>query len=71
MEVDVFVHLPRRHIDAGAAEAGDAAHQRIDHGLHEGRGDRGVDGVSAGPHRLDAGLGRLRLRRHHHSAFER
>ena len=49
MEVEIVVHarfpgMYRRE----AAEAGDAAHQRIDDGLREGAGDRRIDGIAAG-----------------------
>ena len=48
------------------AEARDAAHQRIDHALHQRAGDAGIDRVAALAQHVGAGLRRLRLRRHDH-----
>ena len=70
VEVDIFVRVPPRHVDAGATEARNPAHQRIDDGLDEGCRDRRVDRIAARSHRLDTGLCGLRLRRYNHSALE-
>ncbi|XQU71072.1 hypothetical protein OJJOAM_003861 [Cupriavidus sp. H18C1] len=67
MEVDVFVRAAAGHIDGGGAEARDAAHQRIDHGLRQGAGDRGIGRIAARAQDLDAGLRRFGLRAGHHS----
>ena len=66
MSVDVAVEILARHIDAARAEAGDAAHLRIDYALHECAGDAGIDGITAFAQHVGAGLRRLRLRRHDH-----
>ena len=42
--------------------AAESAHLRIDHALHECARDRGIDGVAAAPHDLEANLCRERLR---------
>ena len=62
MGVDVAVELLARHVDAAAAETGDAAHQRIDHALHQRAGDAGIDGIAAFAQHVGAGLGRFGLR---------
>ena len=58
-----------RHGDTAAPEAGDAAHERIHHPLHERTGHGGVDRVAARLQDIRAGLGSFRLRRHHHRAL--
>ena len=65
MEVAVTMRLARQP-DRGAAEARDAAHQRIYHALHQPTGNCGIDRVAARPQHIHAGLGRLGLRGHHH-----
>ncbi len=62
MGVDVAVELLARHVDAATAEAGDAAHQRIDHALDQRAGDAGIDGIAAFAQDIGAGLGGLGLR---------
>ena len=61
MEVDAAMRARRRQIEMAGAEAGDAAHLRIDHALHQGGGDGGVDGVAAPLQHARAGFGGLRL----------
>ena len=66
MGVDIAVELLARHVDAAGAEARDAAHQRIDHALHQRAGDAGIDGVAALAQDVGARLRRLGLRRDDH-----
>ena len=47
-------------------EAAEPAHERVDDALHEGRGDRRVEGVAAGPQHGGADVDRLRLGRDDH-----
>jgi hypothetical protein len=62
VELDDLMDALAGHVELHRAEAADAAHQRIDHALHEGAGDRRVDGIAAALQHRRAGLDRFRLR---------
>ena len=62
MEIDRGVHPARRQVEMQAAHAGDAAHLRIDRGLHQRGADRRIHHVAAGTQDVDAGLDGFRLR---------
>src|SRR5581483_2652980 len=49
-------------VDEHHAAPADAAHLRVEHALHEGARDRGVDGIAAALQDLEGDLGRRRLR---------
>jgi hypothetical protein len=69
VEVEILVHLRAGQVHGRGAKPGDAAHQRIDHGLRQRGGHRGVHRVAAGAQDVDAGFGGLRLRTDHHCFF--
>ncbi|MBT7614810.1 MAG: class I tRNA ligase family protein, partial [Rhodospirillaceae bacterium] len=48
VKVDDLMGAALGHIDLHRAKAGDPAHHGIDHGLHEGTGERGIDRIAAG-----------------------
>ncbi len=50
-----------RHVDMHRAEAGDAAHERADGGLHQSADDRRIGRVAAVAQDVGAGLDRLGL----------
>ena len=61
MEVDRRVNALRWQIQMHTPHAGNAAHLRIDHGLHKGAGNRRVDDIAAGTQDLGRGLGSFGL----------
>ena len=61
VEIDAAMHAPGRQVEMAGAEAGYAAHLRIDHALHERGGDGGIDRVAASLQHARAGLGGLGL----------
>lgn len=67
VEVHILVNAGFWSVYDGRAEAANAAHQRIHHGLHKGAGDCRVDRAPACPQDFNARLGRFRLRTAHHS----
>ena len=67
MEVEAAVHALARQVEVEGAEAGDAAHLRVDRGLHQRADDRRVDRVAAVPERQRAGLDGLGLGRADHA----
>jgi len=67
VEVVVDMNSLGRKIGSQAAEAGDAAHQRVDDGLDQGSRDSGIDGVTPGSQDVSSGLGGLGLRCYDHA----
>jgi hypothetical protein len=61
VEIDELMHILPGQVDLHRAEAGNAAHQRIDGGLDQGAGDRRIDRIAAFAQHVGPGLDGLRL----------
>ena len=71
VEIQRGVHVLLRQVHMQAAHAGDAAHLRIDRGLHQRGTDRRIDHIAAGTQDVGTGFRRFRLRRRNHRGHGR